>query len=235
MKQLFLQCGESCCRMLADFWWTFNVLNLRVVTDESRLEAEINKPPSPKGRPGAAKGFRETTCEVCCWLKRWVCFWCFVFQLWVQERMPVAMSTDHGHNLQTVQLLIKKNQVREPFCSQPAASTDQCAEQVFTHVDMHQFSDHIRPHQGFGCQTCQMSDTWGVDVSSQRVFLSLGWVMSSTRQYGCIQKPNVPNSKPSVCRASCSHFLLLFLFPRIIFSIFVEHGAEQSTGTINNQ
>uniref|UniRef100_A0AAQ6IQE6 Spectrin beta chain n=1 Tax=Anabas testudineus TaxID=64144 RepID=A0AAQ6IQE6_ANATE len=30
--------------------------------------------------------------------------------LWVQERMPVAMSTDHGHNLQTVQLLIKKNQ-----------------------------------------------------------------------------------------------------------------------------
>nr|XP_020441853.1 spectrin beta chain, non-erythrocytic 1 isoform X3 [Monopterus albus] len=30
--------------------------------------------------------------------------------LWVEERMPVAMSTDHGHNLQTVQLLIKKNQ-----------------------------------------------------------------------------------------------------------------------------
>uniref|UniRef100_A0A665T1P1 Spectrin beta chain n=1 Tax=Echeneis naucrates TaxID=173247 RepID=A0A665T1P1_ECHNA len=30
--------------------------------------------------------------------------------LWIQERMPVAMSTDHGHNLQTVQLLIKKNQ-----------------------------------------------------------------------------------------------------------------------------
>lgn len=30
--------------------------------------------------------------------------------LWVGERMPVATSTDHGHNLQTVQLLIKKNQ-----------------------------------------------------------------------------------------------------------------------------
>uniref|UniRef100_A0A3Q3FVE2 Spectrin beta chain n=1 Tax=Labrus bergylta TaxID=56723 RepID=A0A3Q3FVE2_9LABR len=30
--------------------------------------------------------------------------------LWVQERMPVATSTDHGNNLQTVQLLIKKNQ-----------------------------------------------------------------------------------------------------------------------------
>lgn len=25
--------------------------------------------------------------------------------------MPLATSTDHGHNLQTVQLLIKKNQV----------------------------------------------------------------------------------------------------------------------------
>ncbi|XP_039594856.1 spectrin beta chain, non-erythrocytic 1 isoform X2 [Polypterus senegalus] len=30
--------------------------------------------------------------------------------LWVEERMAVATSTDHGHNLQTVQLLIKKNQ-----------------------------------------------------------------------------------------------------------------------------
>ncbi|XP_059385899.1 spectrin beta chain, non-erythrocytic 1-like isoform X2 [Carassius carassius] len=30
--------------------------------------------------------------------------------LWVEERMPLATSTDHGHNLQTVQLLIKKNQ-----------------------------------------------------------------------------------------------------------------------------
>lgn len=34
-----------------------------------------------------------------------------LFQLWVGERMPLATSTDHGHNLQTVQLLIKKNQV----------------------------------------------------------------------------------------------------------------------------
>ncbi|CAN9510001.1 unnamed protein product [Ophioblennius macclurei] len=30
--------------------------------------------------------------------------------LWANERIPVATSTDHGHNLQTVQLLIKKNQ-----------------------------------------------------------------------------------------------------------------------------
>ncbi|XP_063053381.1 spectrin beta chain, non-erythrocytic 1 [Engraulis encrasicolus] len=30
--------------------------------------------------------------------------------LWAEERMPIATSTDHGHNLQTVQLLIKKNQ-----------------------------------------------------------------------------------------------------------------------------
>lgn len=36
-------------------------------------------------------------------------------QLWVEERMPLATSTDHGNNLQTVQLAIKKNQV-------PAAS-----------------------------------------------------------------------------------------------------------------
>ncbi|GAA6091674.1 spectrin beta chain, non-erythrocytic 1 isoform X1 [Tachysurus ichikawai] len=30
--------------------------------------------------------------------------------LWVEERMPLATSTDHGNNLQTVQMLIKKNQ-----------------------------------------------------------------------------------------------------------------------------
>uniref|UniRef100_A0A674J021 Spectrin beta chain n=1 Tax=Terrapene triunguis TaxID=2587831 RepID=A0A674J021_9SAUR len=33
-----------------------------------------------------------------------------VLQLWVQERLPLARSTDHGTNLQTVQLLTKKNQ-----------------------------------------------------------------------------------------------------------------------------
>ncbi|XP_078515642.1 spectrin beta chain, erythrocytic [Lissotriton helveticus] len=30
--------------------------------------------------------------------------------LWVEERLPLAESTDHGNNLQTVQLLLKKNQ-----------------------------------------------------------------------------------------------------------------------------
>uniref|UniRef100_A0A8C4YC16 Spectrin beta chain n=1 Tax=Gopherus evgoodei TaxID=1825980 RepID=A0A8C4YC16_9SAUR len=30
--------------------------------------------------------------------------------LWVQERLPLAKSTDHGTNLQTVQILMKKNQ-----------------------------------------------------------------------------------------------------------------------------
>ncbi|XP_029900365.1 spectrin beta chain, erythrocytic isoform X1 [Myripristis murdjan] len=30
--------------------------------------------------------------------------------LWVKERMPLAMSQEHGHNLQTVQMLLKKNQ-----------------------------------------------------------------------------------------------------------------------------
>uniref|UniRef100_A0A452I1I2 PH domain-containing protein n=1 Tax=Gopherus agassizii TaxID=38772 RepID=A0A452I1I2_9SAUR len=33
-----------------------------------------------------------------------------VLQLWVQERLPLAKSTDHGTNLQTVQILMKKNQ-----------------------------------------------------------------------------------------------------------------------------
>lgn len=33
-------------------------------------------------------------------------------QLWVKERMPLADSTDHGKDLPTVQLLIKKNQVQ---------------------------------------------------------------------------------------------------------------------------
>lgn len=32
-------------------------------------------------------------------------------QLWVNERMPLAVSTDHGKDLPSVQLLIKKNQV----------------------------------------------------------------------------------------------------------------------------
>ncbi|XP_078720706.1 spectrin beta chain, non-erythrocytic 1-like isoform X1 [Lampetra fluviatilis] len=30
--------------------------------------------------------------------------------LWIDDHMPLASSTDHGHNLQTVQLLMKKNQ-----------------------------------------------------------------------------------------------------------------------------
>ncbi|XP_044023113.1 spectrin beta chain, erythrocytic isoform X1 [Siniperca chuatsi] len=30
--------------------------------------------------------------------------------LWIEERMPLAMSLEHGHNLQTVQMLLKKNQ-----------------------------------------------------------------------------------------------------------------------------
>lgn len=40
-----------------------------------------------------------------------VLFICFFSQLWVKERMPLATSTDHGKDLPTVQLLIKKNQV----------------------------------------------------------------------------------------------------------------------------
>uniref|UniRef100_H3DPL3 Spectrin beta chain n=1 Tax=Tetraodon nigroviridis TaxID=99883 RepID=H3DPL3_TETNG len=30
--------------------------------------------------------------------------------LWIQERMPLAMSQEHGHNLQSVQMLLKRNQ-----------------------------------------------------------------------------------------------------------------------------
>ncbi|KAM9354581.1 LOW QUALITY PROTEIN: spectrin beta chain, erythrocytic [Pholidichthys leucotaenia] len=30
--------------------------------------------------------------------------------LWIEERIPLAMSQEHGHNLQTVQMLLKKNQ-----------------------------------------------------------------------------------------------------------------------------
>ncbi|XP_034050754.1 spectrin beta chain, erythrocytic isoform X1 [Thalassophryne amazonica] len=30
--------------------------------------------------------------------------------LWIEERMPLATSQEHGHNLQTVQMLLKKNQ-----------------------------------------------------------------------------------------------------------------------------
>lgn len=40
------------------------------------------------------------------------CLCGLVFQLWIQERIPMATSIEHGHNLQTVQLLIKKNQVK---------------------------------------------------------------------------------------------------------------------------
>lgn len=32
-------------------------------------------------------------------------------QLWIEERTPLAMSQEHGHNLQSVQMLLKKNQV----------------------------------------------------------------------------------------------------------------------------
>ncbi|MGH0132314.1 UNVERIFIED_CONTAM: hypothetical protein FKN15_050523 [Acipenser sinensis] len=33
--------------------------------------------------------------------------------LWVEERLPLATSTDHGNNMQAVQLLMKKNQFRD--------------------------------------------------------------------------------------------------------------------------
>jgi len=42
----------------------------------------------------------------------WILFTVFVPQLWVKERMPLATSIDHGKDLPTVQMLIKKNQVQ---------------------------------------------------------------------------------------------------------------------------
>lgn len=48
-------------------------------------------------------------------------------QLWVEERMPLAASTDHGHNLQTVQMLIKKNQVSHCPATRSAAMSARVA------------------------------------------------------------------------------------------------------------
>uniref|UniRef100_A0A8C1FLF3 Spectrin beta chain n=1 Tax=Cyprinus carpio carpio TaxID=630221 RepID=A0A8C1FLF3_CYPCA len=45
--------------------------------------------------------------------------------LWVNERLPMAMSEDHGNNLQTVQLLLKKNQV-----SQGCPEEEQMSEEM---------------------------------------------------------------------------------------------------------
>ena len=36
----------------------------------------------------------------------------FLIQLWVTERLPMASSMEHGKDLPSVQLLMKKNQVR---------------------------------------------------------------------------------------------------------------------------
>lgn len=36
-----------------------------------------------------------------------------VWQLWIQERLPLATCKDYGNNLQSVQQYIKKNQVSQ--------------------------------------------------------------------------------------------------------------------------
>lgn len=64
-----------------------------------------------------------------------------ILQLWVGERMPLATSTDHGHNLQTVQLLIKKNQV-----SVPARVTS--GWQTLPHIKVGESSEGWRPPLG---------------------------------------------------------------------------------------
>ena len=47
-------------------------------------------------------------------------------QLWVEERMALATSTDHGNNLQTVQMLIKKNQVQHQQTGRCSAGLPLC-------------------------------------------------------------------------------------------------------------
>lgn len=51
----------------------------------------------------------------------------FRIQLWVTERLPVASSMEHGRDLPSVQLLMKKNQVRQRLKAEervPRASPD---------------------------------------------------------------------------------------------------------------
>lgn len=51
----------------------------------------------------------------------------FLFQLWVTERLPMASSMEHGKDLPSVQLLMKKNQVRQRLKAKekfPGASPD---------------------------------------------------------------------------------------------------------------
>lgn len=73
----------------------------RDVEDEivsSAAATAATAPPLPWGR-GRGQSLGDVTNVFC------------LLQLWVQERMGVATSTEHGCNLQTVQLLIKKKQV----------------------------------------------------------------------------------------------------------------------------
>ena len=51
----------------------------------------------------------------------------FLIQLWVTERLPMASSMEHGKDLPSVQLLMKKNQVRQNLKAKegvPRASPD---------------------------------------------------------------------------------------------------------------
>ncbi|KAM9777423.1 spectrin beta chain, erythrocytic [Neosynchiropus ocellatus] len=49
--------------------------------------------------------------------------------LWVEERMPLATSQEHGHNLQTVQLLLKKNQTLQKEVEGHRPRVDEVLEQ----------------------------------------------------------------------------------------------------------
>lgn len=69
----------------------------RDLEDEIVSLLEIRFVPLPPCEPGAFTGERFAV----------------VFQLWIQERLPMAMCQEHGSTLQEVQQLMKKNQVKE--------------------------------------------------------------------------------------------------------------------------
>ncbi|XP_068176796.1 spectrin beta chain, non-erythrocytic 1-like isoform X2 [Antennarius striatus] len=64
--------------------------------------------------------------------------------LWVQERMAVATATDHGNNLQTVQLLIKKNQTLQKELAGHQPRIDDLLERSGVHLKESSSPDAVR-------------------------------------------------------------------------------------------
>ncbi|XP_076146024.1 spectrin beta chain, non-erythrocytic 1 isoform X3 [Alosa pseudoharengus] len=75
--------------------------------------------------------------------------------LWVEERMPIAMSTDHGHNLQTVQLLIKKNQTLQKEIQGHQVRFDDIFERSQSLV-----GDESPSVEGIRARLAELQDLW---------------------------------------------------------------------------